>query len=289
MVARRSPQTERVIAVLNLLTVDSSGEGVTLSEIARRLGLSKATCYPMLEALVDAGFLSRHPARKTFHLGPALVAVGAAAARRNPRRERASEAMIRLGHQLGLTCWLYAPDGAHLRVIDQAWHSRKTNPILRVGEHFDFRPPTGAVIVAWGGQQSVEEWLDRGAVVGEMRDSYLARLQQVRDRGYAISLEQMAIDELRSAVAHLANATTLAERSRLFDLLVEQHYGTPTSILTDVDPDATYSVQSIDAPIFDEGGEVSMALGLTNLPMLTGRRIEELAGQLLRVANAVNA
>ncbi|MCU1346544.1 MAG: putative transcriptional regulator, partial [Acidimicrobiia bacterium] len=65
VVARRSPQTERIVGLINYLTVDEVGHGVTLSELARRLGVSKATCYPMLEALTEAGFVIRHPARKT--------------------------------------------------------------------------------------------------------------------------------------------------------------------------------------------------------------------------------
>jgi DNA-binding IclR family transcriptional regulator len=130
--ARPSPQTDRIVAVINFLAVDSAG-GATLSEIARRLRVSKATCYPMLAALTDTGFLSRHPTRKTFHLGPALIAAGRAAAERNPLLAEAREAMIQLGDDLELTAWLLSAGDLHLRVVDQAWHSRRVTPYMRVG------------------------------------------------------------------------------------------------------------------------------------------------------------
>ena len=72
---RPSPQTDRVVTLLNILAADPSA-GLSIAEIARRLGINKATCYPMLAALQDAGWLVRHPVRRTFHLGPALVPLG---------------------------------------------------------------------------------------------------------------------------------------------------------------------------------------------------------------------
>jgi DNA-binding IclR family transcriptional regulator len=55
------------------------------------------------------------------------------------------------------------------------------------------------------------------------------------------------------------------------------------------DPEAQYSVQSIDGPIFDEEGNVTLALGLTNLPLLCGRRIVELAQHVRAAAAEVNS
>ena len=72
---RASPQTDRVVAVVELLTAHP-GADFTLAELARRLGVSKPTCYPMLAALTRSGWLLRHPTRKTYRLGPALVPAG---------------------------------------------------------------------------------------------------------------------------------------------------------------------------------------------------------------------
>ncbi|MDQ1374283.1 MAG: hypothetical protein QOJ09_1621, partial [Actinomycetota bacterium] len=68
----------RAIGVLDFLAAHP-GEGFTLSELARRLDLNKATAHALLATLTDAGYLLRHPTRLTFQLGPALIALGASA------------------------------------------------------------------------------------------------------------------------------------------------------------------------------------------------------------------
>jgi DNA-binding IclR family transcriptional regulator len=276
MVARRSPQTERVIGILNHLAADESGEGITLSEIAPRLGVSKAACYPMLEALVEAGYLSRHATRKTFNLGPALVAIGMAASRRNPQRERARQAMVRLSERLDLSAWLYGADGTHLRVIDQAWRSRKVSPILHVGERFSFRPPNGTALMAWASPRQVKLWLDSANFSDTIASAYIDLLAAVRQRGYAVALEQKPVEDLRVIVRDLANATTPSERAGLLERFDTEGDGR-ASVIVDPDPDETYLVKAIDAPIFDDERLPSLAVGVINLPPLSGRRINELA------------
>src|SRR5207248_704067 len=75
MTPRPAPGAERVVAVLNFLTAHPD-ESFTLSELARRLGLNKATCHALLMTLTEAGYVLRHPTRMTYMLGPALVAAG---------------------------------------------------------------------------------------------------------------------------------------------------------------------------------------------------------------------
>src|SRR5205807_5671765 len=58
MTPRPAPGAERVVAVLNFLTAHPD-ESFTLSELARRLDLNKATCHALLMTLTDAGYLLR--------------------------------------------------------------------------------------------------------------------------------------------------------------------------------------------------------------------------------------
>ncbi|WP_236795461.1 IclR family transcriptional regulator [Amycolatopsis sp. GM8] len=288
MVARRSPQTERIVGLINFLSVDDSGHGVLLSELARRLGVSMATCYPMLEALIDAGFLVRHPTRKTFHLGPALISAGAAAAKQDPQRALAREAMIRLGEELDLSVWLYSKEDGHFRIIDQAWHSRAISPIMRVGERFACRPPGGAAMLAWMRERHVERWLDQASLDAAERAAYYERLTAVREAGYAVALDHFPVDLLRTLVFQLTNAAVPAERSRIVEQLAAGRLRGSDSILTEPEPDEHYSVQSIDAPIFDGSGAPMFVLGLVNLPRLSGTRITELARCVKNAASSID-
>ena len=47
-----------------------------VSELARRLGLSKPTCLGIVTTLTDSGYLVRDAADKTYRLGPALITLG---------------------------------------------------------------------------------------------------------------------------------------------------------------------------------------------------------------------
>ena len=71
--ARPSPQTDRVVALVGLLA-SSPDATITLAEATRRLRVNKSTCHSMLTALTEHAWLLRDPVRKTYRLGPALVA-----------------------------------------------------------------------------------------------------------------------------------------------------------------------------------------------------------------------
>ena len=64
MTPRPAPGAERVVAVLNFLAAHPD-ESFTLSELSRRLDLNKATCHALLMTLTQAGYLLRHPTRRS--------------------------------------------------------------------------------------------------------------------------------------------------------------------------------------------------------------------------------
>jgi DNA-binding IclR family transcriptional regulator len=51
-VARPSPQTNRVVALVEILAARPN-EALTLADVTRRLGVNKSTCYSMLQALTE--------------------------------------------------------------------------------------------------------------------------------------------------------------------------------------------------------------------------------------------
>ena len=67
----RAPAVARAATVLRLLAGEQAGLGVT--EIARRVGLVPSTCFHVLRALVDEGFVTFDPERKTYRTGVGLL------------------------------------------------------------------------------------------------------------------------------------------------------------------------------------------------------------------------
>ena len=72
---RASPPTERVVAVLDFLARHPH-DRFGVSELSRRLGLSKPTCLGIVTTLTASDYLVREPRDKTYRLGPALISLG---------------------------------------------------------------------------------------------------------------------------------------------------------------------------------------------------------------------
>lgn len=259
---RPSPQTDRVVTLLNVLAANPSA-GLTVSEIARRLGVNKATCYPMLAALQQAGWLVRHPGRKTFHLGPALVPIGRAAAVGLPTSELVHATLVDLSHELGVTCAAIAPAADHVVVIDQATPHPHRAPTLRPGQRLPMRAPWGAVFVAWGDDDVVERWL---AHAGDDRDRWRDVLAAVRSIGVVVELDESLTDRVRDEARRLSPALGRDELQAVVERLVDELSRQRQPLLTDLDRDGRHPVVSINAPVRDADGTVMLgiaAMGFT--------------------------
>jgi DNA-binding IclR family transcriptional regulator len=67
----RAPAVSRAAAVLRLLASERSGLGVT--EISRRVGLVPSTCFHVLRALVEEGFVAFDSTDKSYRTGIGLI------------------------------------------------------------------------------------------------------------------------------------------------------------------------------------------------------------------------
>lgn len=73
----RARQPQAVRQALDVLEqVARSGAGVTGTQIARDLGLPKATAYQVLALLVERGYVARLPETGGFALGPKVRWLG---------------------------------------------------------------------------------------------------------------------------------------------------------------------------------------------------------------------
>lgn len=71
---------ERALAVLRCVEGDDDGVGIT--ELAQRTGLTVSTTHRLARTLTEAGLLHQDPRTERYQLGPALVVLGEKAARR---------------------------------------------------------------------------------------------------------------------------------------------------------------------------------------------------------------
>lgn len=256
---RPSPQTERVMTLFNLLAAEP-GAGLTAAEIARRLGVNKATCYPMLAALHDAGYLVRHPTRRSYHLGPALVAVGRAAAVGLPAADLVRGVLVELSRALRLTCVAIARADDHVLVLDQAWVGDRGAPTLGIGQRLPLRPPWGAVFVAWSDDAEVERWLARATADAGDGERWRTVLAAVRAMGGVVEVDDLPPEQVRARAASLPPDASRAELHAFVERLVEELARQREPVLTAIDPERAYPVRSVNVPVLDAEGRAVLAL-----------------------------
>jgi DNA-binding IclR family transcriptional regulator len=251
--ARPAPGADRAVEILDFLA-DNPRDTFSLSELARRLDLNKASAHATLNALTDKGYLLRHPTRKDYRLGPRLIAVGEAARAQYPVVDFARDELRRLSEDVGTECVASAAVGDEMVIVDRAGPVRPIGVSVAVGVRFPLVPPMGTVFMAWSSAREIDEWLERiGPEVTEAeRDRYRHALAAVRERGYSAGRdgEEYQLLELRSATE--------------------------------------YRVTTIGAPVFGTEGEVALGVFIVGFrDAVTPEQVPEVAERLMKATDAI--
>ncbi|MBV8982335.1 MAG: helix-turn-helix domain-containing protein [Acidimicrobiia bacterium] len=262
MTPRPAPGAERVVAVLNFLAAHPD-ESFSLSELARRLDLNKATCHALLMTLTEAGYLLRHPTRMTYMLGPALVAIGGAAQGQFQAVDFAREEMRALAEETSLECIASTVVGDEIVILSRSGAALPFGASVALGQRLPLVPPLGSVFMAWAEPDDIDGWLQRqhSWASEEQLDRYQAALTAVRRRGYAVSLDADARLQVGQALASLGDEgrsqPVRGMLERLLDELSREDY-----FLIEVEPRSEYRVNTMGAPVFGPGGNVELGLFL---------------------------
>lgn len=149
----------RVVDVLLLFTEGADLLGVT--EVARRLGLSKAVVHRILRSLLSRGVVEADPRTRAYRLGPAAVALGARALRGSDLR-RAGHPVIRaLAKGTGETAALSALVPGGRVYIDQAPSHRESKQTVELGRRFPLHAgSSGKCVLAFLPEPVREEVID---------------------------------------------------------------------------------------------------------------------------------
>ncbi|WP_055474423.1 helix-turn-helix domain-containing protein [Gordonia sp. HS-NH1] len=291
--ARSSPQTERIVMLMQLLT-DQPTTARSLADIARHLGVSKPTCYPMVIALTEAGWLLRDPVSKGYRLGPAVVPIGDAASRAMAPVEVARPLMRDLADDSDMAAIAFVPTGADLAIgeIVQPVTGRRGTLGLRLGDTLEIAPPLGAGLAAWYSPDRLDEWLLLGADhVGvdhaELRELYRPMLEVIRARGYAVECADQREQSLSATVAGLRGMGVAGQRA--VTALREAQRRLPTDVVVgEIDADTEYRPISVNAVAFAPGGVPAVILAIVDArTSLSGREVIGLGEKVRAAADAV--
>ncbi|EHJ61464.1 IclR family transcriptional regulator [Novosphingobium pentaromativorans] len=267
---RGSPAAQRTVAILDFFA-DHPRESFTLTEVARALRISTATCLNFLSTLVSANYLSRDSSKR-YALGPALGRLADAAAQRGGPLQLAKSVMRELADRYDVICSAIFPEAGEAVVRERASSLSHLGWAAQLGKRFPLSPPFGTVFFAWNTPREIERWLastaDRREAIDPERIH--ASLAFARKVGFATGLRTERLKDQ-------AHAQSLTYRADKTDYLV-----------TELDEAKTYDLAFASAPIFDETGQVAFALAVMGFTKrLTGAQILEIGDQLRRACDQV--
>lgn len=179
----------RAADVLLLFVDDADALGI--SEIARRLDLSKAVVHRIVTTFVDRGVLTPHSSGRGYTLGPAAVAVGARALRSSSIRAAAQEELADLQRRTGETATLSALVGDLRTFIAQVESPSEIKMTVEIGRRFPlYLGSSGRCLLAFQPPERVARVLTGDLVAPDGtvdRDALLDQLEEVRRTGWSTS------------------------------------------------------------------------------------------------------
>jgi DNA-binding IclR family transcriptional regulator len=292
MPAQPAPAALRTLDVLDLLATEPKSS-LSLSDIAKRLALPRATCQSLLLALVDRGFLVRHQPSITYSLGPACLRVGNAAREAAPLAILAEPEARALAEQTGLSVGVVARAGNGTSIVSSTPAASMFAVSLRPGRGAPLMAPFGAVFFAWADDDEVERWQSacQPPLTAAERMRMVAALQAIRVRGYSIGAAPD--DEIAGALSTLSEhppGTSSPERRQIDAHMREMaslEYLVPETL-----PDRPMRISQMSAPIFDDhpgSSEVNLAIMLLGPPQrLEPAAIGQLGDLILAAANRIS-
>jgi DNA-binding IclR family transcriptional regulator len=180
-----TPALEKGLDILELFA--GTPEGMTVSEVARRLNRTMSEIFRMLLCLEHRGYLAQSANKDRYHLTLRLFRLGQ---EHPPTKRMVTEAlpvMHWVSHQLRQSCHLGVLDGGHVVILAQVDSPESTGFYVKVGSKVDLmHAATGHVILAHQTKDSCER-----AIQEWMRETEKKKpvdldehLTKIRSRGY---------------------------------------------------------------------------------------------------------
>jgi DNA-binding IclR family transcriptional regulator len=180
-----------------LEVISESGMDMSISELSRKVGLSKGTVFAIASTLQHLGVLVRDPVSKKFSLGYTLLELGRKAFVRKDLREIARKPMENLVEEIQETVFLGVLNGDHVTILDVV----EPKGELKITAPSGTRLPllagaTGKVFLATMGMERAGEVIDALGLTAYTPNSitdvdrYIQELEEVREEGFATDDEE---------------------------------------------------------------------------------------------------
>jgi DNA-binding IclR family transcriptional regulator len=181
-----APALEKGLDILELFA--STPEGLTVSEVARRLDRTVSQIFRMILCLLARGYLAQSATDDTYHLTLRLFRI---AQEHPPTKRLVTEAlpsMHWLAQRLRQSCHLGIIDGGHVVILAQVDSPEPTGFYVKIGSKVELmHAATGHVILAHQSESTRARALDEWRLETKRRNpppDLDKHLGKIRARGY---------------------------------------------------------------------------------------------------------
>jgi DNA-binding IclR family transcriptional regulator len=196
--AKRDYFVPSVIKAFKMLEVISgSGGDMSISQLSRRLGLSKGTVFAIASTLEHLGVLVRDPVTKRFSLGYTLLELGRRAFVRADVREVARKPMEELAEEVQETVFLGVLNGDHVTILDGVESKRELKITAPSGTRLPLLAgATGKVFLAAMERDTAREVIHSLGLTAYTPNSitdvdrYIEAVDAAREKGFATDDEE---------------------------------------------------------------------------------------------------
>jgi DNA-binding IclR family transcriptional regulator len=188
---------ERALQILGCFDHSHPERGI--SEIAKAVGLHKATTYRIVSTLVSYGYLERAEDGQRYRLGMAMASLGFIALRRTDVRREAMPIMTDLAARLNETCDLSVYNRGEVYFLEVVQGSRALTVAAAVGRSLPVHATaSGKLMLAYLPDSEAEAVLEGPLAAhtqqtitrpGELRK----QLEHVRAQGFAVDDEELEL------------------------------------------------------------------------------------------------
>jgi DNA-binding IclR family transcriptional regulator len=273
-----SRSVRRAASVLSELA-EAPQQELSLSELARRLGVSKSSCQGLLQALVQDGLLVRDEALG-YRLGPRLIHLGEAAKDAQQIRSVVGPSLEGLRDRFGVTVIATVQSGDDLVVVAAAEADHPLGMGVRLGQRIPHRAPFGQAWAAWSSPSAIEAWLDRAEqpLTVAQREAFHDSLAMVRRRGFSVTVPKHRPPEA-------ATRSETPEGAAWPTPYASEGRSTESLELPEDHDDNLWTIVGISAPVLDHQQQLACLIGVVQLPFSIRRdEIVEAAEQVTAAA-----
>jgi IclR family transcriptional regulator, acetate operon repressor len=184
---------ESVDRALTILLAFEDEDTLTISGIARVLGVSRSTAFRLLSTLEHRGFVTQDRRTKAFHGGPALLRVGLAAVNRSDLRTSLRPLLERIVGKIDETGHAVILQRGDAFFLDCVEGSRMIRATPRTGSALPAHLTAGGkALLASLAPARLDELLDAPLVALTSKSNIVPakirrELEKVRQRGWAVN------------------------------------------------------------------------------------------------------